>query len=847
VANSPFWNHTAADTAAELGCGSTGLTSSEAAARLARWGPNSDVRKRRLVAFRALARRVLDPMCLVLVAAAAISGITGDQVSAMIILVILSASLSLDALQERAAKQAAEALEKSVAVKALVKRDGDFVSLDPATIVPGDVFRVSVGDIIPADGLLLEASACTVNEAALTGEPYGVVKAPGASEAQTAAEAGNALFRGAVVQTGSAIALAVRTGPDTLFGQAARALNAPAETSPFEHDLRQLGMLVARATAVLALAVLAVNIALGRPLVASLMFAVALAVGLTPELLPMITTVTLSRGAVRMSRKKVIVKRLAAIHDLGAMTVLCTDKTGTLTSARIELAGSLCPRGKAGGRAADLAAVAAELGGDRGSLDQALAAARPDAAEGWTSRGQLAFDYQRRMGAVLAEGPDGLRLVVKGAPESVLAACARAGGAPFGAPEREAALAQVRDLAGQGLRAVAVASRPWTGAIRAPVASDEADLDFEGLCTFADPPKASAAAAVARLAEAGVRVVILSGDDPLVVQRLSKAVGLGADRVLSGADIDRLSAESLRQRVRDADGFGRLTPDQKVRIVNALRASGEVVGFMGDGVNDAPAIKGADIGLSADGATAVARAAADMILLDTDLGVAADGVEEGRRTYANVLKYIRMAASSNFGNMISMAAASAFLPFLPMLAIQILLNNLLYDSSEIGIPFDNVSPLDIARPQKWSTRDVTRFALVMGPLSSVFDFATFGLLYLVFHATAEAFRTGWFLESIATQTLVVFIIRTPRRAWLDRPNLALATSTLGALALAVAIPFLPVGHWFSFVRLAPMILISLVGVVAVYLVLAEFVKPLAIKSEGPERRRPPQRAAGSRA
>jgi Mg2+-importing ATPase len=840
VANSPFWNHTTADAAAELGCGVAGLTSSEAAARLAKWGPNSDARKRRLVALRSVARRVLDPMCLVLVAAAAISGMTGDRASAVIILVILSASLSLDALQERAAKRAAEALEKSVAVKSEVKRDGAFTSLDPAMIVPGDVFRVRVGDIIPADGLLLEANAFTVNEAALTGEPYGVVKAPGASDAKTAAEANNALFRGAVVQTGSAVALTVRTGPDSLFGQAARALSAPAEVSPFEHDLRQLGMLVARATAVLALAVLAVNIAFGRPLVASLMFAVALAVGLTPELLPMITTVTLSRGAVRMSRKKVIVKRLAAIHDLGAMTVLCTDKTGTLTSARIELAGSLSPSGEAGGRAAELAAVAAELGGDKGSLDQALVAAQPDAAKAWTPRGQLPFDYQRRMGAVLAEGPDGLRLIVKGAPESVLAACAIAAGAPFGSAEREAALARVRDLAGQGLRSVAVASRPWDGRARAPVAADEADLEFEGLCTFADPPKASAAAAVTRLAEAGVRVVILSGDDPLVVQRLSKAVGLRADRVLSGADVDRFSAASLGQQVRDTDGFGRLSPEQKVRIVNALRASGEVVGFLGDGVNDAPAIKGADIGLSADGATAVARAAADMILLDADLGVAADGVEEGRRTYANVLKYIRMAASSNFGNMISMAAASAFLPFLPMLAIQILLNNLLYDSSEIGIPFDNVGSLDITQPQKWSTNDVTRFAVVMGPLSSVFDFATFGLLYLVFHTTAEAFRTGWFLESIATQTLVVFIIRTPRRVWLDRPNPALVTSTLGALALALAIPFLPVGRWFSFVGLGPAILISLAAVVAAYLVLAEIVKPLAIRSTTQTRARSAQ-------
>ena len=387
------------------------------------------------------------------------------------------------------------------------------------------------------------------------------------------------------------MALAVGTGANTLFGEAAKSLNAAAEISPFQHDLRPLGFLVARATAVLVVGVLAANVAFGRPLIQSLMFSVALAVGLTPELLPMITTVTLSRGAVRMSRKKVIVKRLSAIHDLGAMTVLCTDKTGTLTSAEIELAGSLAPDGKTDDRPAMLAAVCARLGGDNGSLDEALTKARPDAANGWTRRGLLPFDYQRRMGAVLADGPEGLTLIVKGAPEAVMAACASAGGAPFDAAARKAALARVQDLAASGLRAVAVASRPWTGAPRDPTSDDETNLAFEGLCTFADPPKATAPAAVARLAAAGVRVVILSGDDPLVVGRLAKIVGLRAQQAIAGADLNVLSTDALRVQTRDTDVFARLSPDQKVRIVHALRDAGEVVGFMGDGVNDAPGIK----------------------------------------------------------------------------------------------------------------------------------------------------------------------------------------------------------------------------------------------------------------
>jgi Mg2+-importing ATPase len=434
------------------------------------------------------------------------------------------------------------------------------------------------------------------------------------------------------------------------------------------------------------------------------------------------------------------------------------------------------------------------------------------------------------MGAVLADGPEGLILIVKGAPEAVLAACATADGAPFDAAAREAAMTRIQALAAQGLRSVAVASRPWSGAPRDPQPEDETGLVLEGLCTFADPPKASAPAAVARLAAAGVRVVILSGDDPLVVGRLAGIVGLRAQTVITGTDLNKLGADALRVQARDTDVFARLAPDQKVRIVHALRAAGEVVGFMGDGVNDAPGIKAADVGLSVEGATGVARAAADMILLDSDLAVVADGVEEGRRTFANILKYVRMGASSNFGNMLSMAAASLFLPFLPMLATQILLNNLLYDVSEIGIPFDNVRSADIAAPQRWRIQDIVRFAAVMGPLSSIFDFATFGALFLLFRTSPEVFRTGWFVESIATQTLVVFLIRTRGRPWRDAPNRVLTISTLTALAVALAIPFSPVGAWFGFVAPPAHVTLALVGIVAAYLVCAELFKPLAISA-----------------
>jgi len=828
-----FWTSSPATAAQALGCDTGGLSAAEAARRLLKYGPNADAVRRETGPLIALGRRLLEPLALMLIAASVVSAATGDTVSAGIILAMLVLSVVLDTLQEGRARRAAEALRQSVAQKAEVKRDGVFAEIATEAVVPGDVFRVRAGDIVPADAILLESSAFTANEAALTGEPYGVVKHVGACAATTPAEATNAIFRGAVAQTGEAVALAVATGAATLFGRAAASLNTAEEVSPFQRDLHQLGILIARATGVLALGVLAANVAFGRPLIQSLMFSVALAVGLTPELLPMITTVTLSRGAVRMSRAKVIVKRLAAIHDLGAMTVFCTDKTGTLTSAEIVLAGSLGPSGKADPRPSRLAAACARLGGDKGSLDDALAASAPGADKGWKRLGRLPFDYARRMGCVLADGPEGRVLLVKGAPESVLPLCARGRSGKtakaFSAADRKRIRGLIDDLASQGLRSIAIASRPWTGKPRDPTADDEKALVFEGLCTFADPPKATAAAAVARLAAQGVRVVILSGDDPRVVSRLAGLVDLRSQAAITGADLAKLSPDALAVRVRETDVFARLAPEQKARIVHALQAGGEVVGFMGDGVNDAPGIKAADVGLSVDGATGVARAAADMILLDSDLNVVADGVEEGRRTFANILKYVRMGASSNFGNMLSMAAASLFLPFLPMLATQILLNNLLYDISEVGIPFDSVAAGDIARPERWSQRDIVRFAAVMGPLSSIFDLATFGVLYLHFHSVAEVFRTGWFLESIATQTLVIFLIRTPGRPWRDAPNPILAASTLGALFVALAIPFTPLGALFGFQPPPLVVNLTLAGLVALYLLAAELVKPLAIR------------------
>ena len=843
----PFWQQTPEALYAQLQCGAAGLSASEAQNRLARYGPNSDAPPPSRGLLRAIGRRLLEPLSLILLGAGAVSAVTGDNVGGGIIVSILGLSIGLDTLQEGRATRAAEMLRQSVALRAEVLRDGAFRQVPVQDIVPGDVIRVRAGDIIPADALVLQADAFTAGEAALTGEPYPVEKHPGVVDAASPAEARNALFRGAVAQTGEALALVVGTGRNTVFGAAALVLGEAQQPSPFERDMHAFGLMTARLTLALVLLVLTAHMLFGRPVLESLLFAVALAVGLTPELLPMITTVTLGRGALRMAARKVIVKRLASIHDLGAMTVLCTDKTGTLTRAEIALDRSLDADGSPDPRAAQLAAIAADLGGDRGALDTALQAAHPEAAQGWTLLRRQAFDFNRRLGSVLAEHSTASNangdehealsqterlLIVKGAPEAVLPLCTqrRVGDQllPQGEAERAQDAARLRQLAQQGLRVLAVASRRWAPQDAAPQELEESGLVFEGLCAFADPPKPSAPAAIARLAAAGVRLKILSGDDPVVVQRLAQQMGLRAEQVLTGADIAQLGNEALAVQVQAVDVYGRLTPDQKARIVHALQARGTVTGFLGDGINDAPALKVADVGLSVEGASGVAQAAADMILLASDLEVVADGVEEGRRTFVNILKYVRMGASSNFGNMLSMAAASLLLPFLPMLPTQVLLNNLLYDFSEIGIPFDTVRPEALARPQVWDMHGLLRFAGIMGPLSSLFDLATFAGLLWLYRATPEAFHTLWFMESMATQILVIFIIRTRALPWQDRPHPALTASSLVALAVALVLPFTPLAGWFGFVQPGWDMLGGMALLVLVYLLCAQWLKGFAL-------------------
>jgi len=802
--------------------GAEGLSSAEAR-RLARLHGANELRPRarRSIAARLL-RRFRSPLVLILMAASAVSAFTGDVGSFAIIATTVLLSVAIDFVQEHRAGRAAEALIGRVQVHASVLRDGRLVSLPVTRLVPGDVVRLAPGSVIPGDGRLLEANVLHVNEALLTGEPFPVEKRAAAGHGH----AGDDLFMGTSVVSGTATMRIARIGAATEVGKIARTLAAEPPPTEFERGLRAFGMLIMRITAFMVLFVLLVNAAMHRPLLESFVFAVALAVGLTPELLPMILTVTLARGAMRLSAEQVIVKRLAAIEGLGSMDVLCTDKTGTLTQARIRLERVV----DLDGRESEIARTRACLNsafqaGIRTPLDEALLAHQADAI-GWTKLAEVPFDFERRRVAVLLRHGTHRMLIVKGAPEELLRLCTHheAGGTarPFDEAAQRRAADELEALGAAGLRVLAVAHR---GLERDHATMhDEHGLTLDGFVAFADPPKPGAREALAALAASGVVVKILTGDGAAVTRHLCAALDVEVKGVVTGAEIQRMDDAALAARAQSATLFCRVNPAQKTRIVAALRSRGHVVGFLGDGINDAPALHRADVGLSVANAVDVAREAADLILLRRDLGVLHRGVVEGRRTFVNIRKYVLMGTSSNFGNMFSMAGASLFLPFLPLLPSQILLNNLLYDVSEIPLPLDRADAAETARPQRWDMALVRRFMWVLGPVSSLFDFLTFYILLGVLHAQAPLFRTGWFLESLATQVLVIFVIRTRGSPVASRPHPALAVVALAVLAVAAALPFTPLAAPLGFVAPPPLFFGVLAALVAAYLVLAELAK-----------------------
>jgi len=813
-----------------------GLSSAEAGERLQQFGANRLApATQRSVVLQFLAH-FKNPLVLVLLVASGVSALTGDLTGALIIGLIVLMSVTLDFVQAYRAGRVAEQLALKVAVTASVLRNGNILELPVTQLVVGDVVLLSAGNLVPADARVLQANDFFVNQAQLTGEPFPVEKRPPAMPAAEhtqatlqdwALESTDCVFMGSSVVSGSARILIGRTGGSTALGQIAFSLATDAPPTAFEIGTRRFGMLIMRLTLLLVLFTLLVNVAFERPLLESFLFAVALAVGLTPELLPMVVSVTLTRGALRMAALKVIVKRPSAIQDMGAMDVLCTDKTGTLTEARIRLERHIDASGQSNPQVLALAYLNSYFeSGLKSPLDDAILAHQEIDVSGWSKIDEVPFDFERRRVSVLVQRESARRLVVKGAPEDVLRLCTRyqssSGASVALDPAARARIDALFDSLGQeGFRALGIAWRDVALDHPHAVVSDESELVFAGLAAFLDPPKASAGQALQAMAASGVAVKILTGDNERVTRHVCTELGVPVNGVLTGTEIAAMNDDALRARVADVNLFCRVNPSQKNRIILALKARGHVVGYLGDGINDAPSLHTADVGISVEGAVDVAKQAAAMILLEKDLMVLHKGILEGRRTFGNVMKYIMMATSSNFGNMFSMAAATLFLPFLPMLPLQILLNNLLYDVSEITLPLDHVDAEDLAQPKRWDMAFIRNFMLTIGPISSLFDFLTFYLLLRLFDAHESLFRTGWFVESIATQVLVIFVIRTRRNPLRSRPNGWLVATSLAVVATAMALPFTSLAPYLGFTPLPLAFFGLLTALLGLYLLMVE--------------------------
>jgi Mg2+-importing ATPase len=827
-----------------LSTSEAGLTASEAALRLRGGGPNAVI-SHGARPLQVLVRQLKNPLLILLAAAALVSISIGEGVDAVIILVIVSLSVGLGFVNEYRSEKAVEALHSTIRHTAVTTRDGRVSAVDVTELVPGDVVALDVGDVVPADIRLLEGNALECDEAVLTGESMPVSKTiePTSTDDDPSSRLGSCALMGTVVRAGTGRGVVVATGPRTAFGKIARGLGERPPETAFQIGLRDFSRLLVRITVALAVSIFLINALLGRSLLEAALFALAIAVGLTPQLLPAIVTISLSTGARRLAKNKVVVKRLVAIEDLGNIQVLFTDKTGTLTEGRIVFARAVDATESPSDEVLRLGLLctAAEVqGGDVGGnpLDRALwqseeaANARPT---GYRRVAEAPFDYERRLMSVLVDGPDGRRVITKGAPEALLDRCTGVD---------DDVKTTLEGLFAAGSRVVAVATRDGAS-LSAIAASDEQQLDLSGFLVFSDPPKEDAASSLARLRSLGIEVKVVTGDNALVARKVCTDLPLDVRGVLTGDDLDRLSDEELAAALPGTTIFARVAPEQKSRIIKLQRTLGTDVAFLGDGVNDAVALHDADVGISVDSATDVAKAAADIVMLEKDLGVLAEGVMEGRRIFSNTIKYVLMGTSSNFGNMFSAAGASLFLNFLPMLPTQILLNNLLYDVSEMTIPTDNVDEEMLRRPSAWDTRFIRRFMAFFGPISSIYDFLTFGVMLFVFHAGESLFQTGWFVESLATQSLVIFVIRTRRIPFTrSRPSAPLFATTVAVALLGAILPFTPLASLFGFTPLPAAFMGILLVMIVTYLLLVDLGKRLFFRAERKgapvATRRPPQ-------
>ena len=803
----------ATDVLAWLGTSETGLSAAEAAARLSRYGPNS-LRTHRVSAWAVLRRQLNNAVLALLAATAVVSYFLGDTTQALIIGIILAISVGLGFVNEYRAERASAALHSRVRHSAVVRRDGRDTRVDVNGLVPGDVIELTLGELVPADVRLLTVNALECNESILTGE---------SEPAEKSLDAANLAFMGTVVAAGSATAVVYATGLRAQFGRIAAGLGERQPETEFQIGLRRFSYLLLWVAATLTVLILVANLLLRRPVIDAVLFSLAIAVGITPQLLPAVVSTSLATGSRRLAKLKVLVKRLVCIEDLGDIDVLITDKTGTLTEGRPTLIGAVDPAGRDCEEALRAGLLATDVdpavgGTSANPLDAALwesEAGRRMDLSGARRLAELPFDHTRRAASTLIEDAHGRTLIVKGAPEQVLERCAAV---------PDAARRTLDGLFAEGRRVVAVAERA-AGELTAITADDETGLTLRGFLVFADQPKPAVRDSLARLAELGIEVKVATGDNPQVAEKVCAEVGLASNGTFTGTQLADLDDAAFAAAAQSGTVFARISPEQKARLIRVLRQTGRSIGFLGDGVNDALALHSADVGISVDTATDVAKDAADVVLLEKDLGVLATGVAEGRRIFANTIKYVLMGTSSNFGNMFSAAAASAVLPFLPMLPSQILLNNLLYDTSQLAIPTDRVDSEQLHAPSHWNIAFIRRFMLTFGPISSLFDFLTFGLMLGLFHAGPPEFRTGWFVESLATQTLIIFVIRTRRIPFFrSRPGGVLTAATLSVVAIGVVLTISPLASTLGFAALPWQFFGVLSVFVIAYLVLVEITK-----------------------
>jgi Mg2+-importing ATPase len=834
----------------KLGSQLGGLSEAEAGSRLKQIGTNEIARQKRRSVLMRLWDNIKNPLNLLLMALGLVSYLTGDLRATMVIFVMVVLGVVLRFFQEMRADNAAEKLQAMVSNTATLVRDGKEIEVLLKVLVPGDIIRLAAGDMVPADARVLSAKDLFLNQAALTGEALPVEKKadPASPDIQNPLDAPSLCFLGSNVESGSGTAVVIQTGDRTYFGSLAASIVGQRQLTSFDKGINKFTWLMIRFIAVMVPAVFLINGLSRHNWLEAFLFAMAVAVGLTPEMLPMIVTVNLSKGALSMARKKVIVKRLNAIQNFGAMDVLCTDKTGTLTQGKIVLEKHLDVHGDPSDKVLHYGYLNSyHHTGLKNLLDDAIlnheelgVRLKPD--EKFRKIDEIPFDFVRRRMSVVVENEAGLNtLICKGAVEEVMSLCNRVefnGEVIAVQPEQDAKRRQIANgLNGQGFRVIALAYKEMPNASDDPVysAKDESDLILLGFLAFLDPPKDTATEALKRLHSLSVEVKVLTGDNEIITAYICKEVGMPVEHLLLGSQIEAMNETELAEAANATSVFARLAPAHKERIIRALQGKGHVVGFMGDGINDAPALKAADVGISVDSAVDIAKESSDIILLENSLLVLEQGVLEGRRVFGNIVKYIKMAASSNFGNMFSVVGASAFLPFLPMLPIQVLVNNLMYDFSQTTIPTDEVDADWLTKPRQWTIGKILRFILFIGPISSIFDYLTFFMMLYIFNCwhNPALFHTGWFVESLFTQTLIIHIIRTNKIPFIQsRASWPLILTSLIIVAAGAWLTVSPLANTLGFVPLPPHYWLFLAIMLPVYALLTQVVKTWFIRRFG---------------